>query len=156
MNIEEKRIVRYRVIAVLFFLIPLGLIVYTSINVFPNFNNDLILLVAGIILTLAFVVLEVTMLIKGGKKPLHIYKIAFNENDTINNVPLIAVSVGSVISTILIVIGSIAHVVNNELKVKLGMLIVITIASYLLVNCIIYFLFVIMLKKRPLTLKDLS
>ena len=156
MNFEEKRNVRYRVVASLILLIPLALIVNAAILVFKNLYEDTWIALAAIGVVSFFEILELVLLLKKPKKELIIYPIAFNKNDTVNNIPLIAVGVGTALGIGLVTLSLIVFFINGDSIIKMSMGVVLAIASYLLANCVDYIIFIPMLRKKQVTLQDLS
>ncbi len=156
MNITERRNLTYRLISGFIVLLSLGLMIYSLIVVIKLQPKELLLDIIALALAMFFLVGEEIIFLKGGKKDSNLYKIAFNDNNTINNIPLIAISVGTAFGLGLIALGvSVYFVRFDDISIRTSMLIVLSIASYLLVNCIIYFFFVIFFKKRELKLEDL-
>lgn len=153
MNFEEKKNVIFRLIASFLLLIPLTFIVLGLIHVFQVLAEGYIISIIAFMLTGAFLLLEIVVILKGWKKENSLYKIAFNENQNINNVPLVAVIVGSVFGTGLLALSISVYFLRNSEPFKTSMIVVLSIASYLLINCIIYFIYIFMFKKRPLDLR---
>ena len=155
MNFQERKNLLYRLISGLLLLLNLGVSAFALAEVIIFRPDENVLLIIAVIIVSLFAILEMIFILKGGKKESYLYKIAFNENSTINNVPLIAVIVGTVIGAGLIALGTSVYFIRSEVMIKCSMLIVIAISSYLLVNCLIYYFYLILFKNRPLDLKDL-
>lgn len=153
MNFEEKKNVTFRLIACGLLIIPLALIVLGLIHVFKTLASGYILTIIAFMLTAAFLLLEFVVMIRGWKKESSLYSIAFNENKKVNNVPLIAVIVGTVFGVGLLALSITVFFTKNEEPIKTSMLVVLSIGSYLLINCFIYFIYTIMFKNRPVDLK---
>ena len=154
MNFEEKKNVVFRLVACFLLLAPLSIIILGLIHVFQVLADGYIISIIALMLTAAFLILEFVVILKGWKKENSLYKIAFNENQNINNVPLIAVIVGTVFGVGLLALSISVYFIRNTEPFKTSMLVVLSIASYLLINCIIYFIYVIVFKKRPLNLRN--
>lgn len=155
MNITYKNNIKYRVIASILLLLSLGLIGFSIFYVFQSTDNEKVLTLITLFLTAAFCILEIILIIKGGKKDLALYKIAFNENQSLNNVPLIAVIVGSVFGLGLTILGIILFITKqNEPMTLSSSLVILSVSVYLLINCIIYFIYLIIFRKKPVNLKD--
>ena len=154
MNFEEKKNVIFRLIACFLLLIPLSIIILGLIHVFKVLAEGYIISIIALMLAAAFLLLEFVVILKGWNKENSLYKIAFNENQNINNVPLVAVIVGTVFGFGLLVLSISVYFIRNAEPFKTSMLVVLSIASYLLVNCIVYFIYIIMFKKRPLNLRN--
>ena len=154
MNFEEKKNVIFRLVACFLLLAPLSIIILGLIHVFQVLADGYIISIIALMLTAAFLMLEFVVILKGWKKENSLYKIAFNENQNINNVPLIAVIVGTVFGVGLLALSISVYFIRNNEPFKTSMLVVLSIASYLLINCIIYFIYLIVFKKRPLNLRN--
>ena len=156
MNITEKRNLTYRLISGAVLLISLALMIYSLILIIMAQPKELVLDIIALSLAIFFIIGEEFILLRGWKKDSYLYKIAFNDNNSINNVPLIAVSVGTAFGLGLMALGiSVYFVRFNDVSIRTSMLVVLSIAVYLVVNCLIYFFYVIFFKKRPFKLADL-
>ena len=154
MNFEEKKNVIFRLIACFFLLVPLSVIVFGLIHLFQTLAEGYIISIIAFMFAGAFLLLEFVVILKGWKKENSIYKIAFNENQKINNVPLVAVMVGTLFGIGLTALAISVYFIRNTEPIKTSMLVVLSIASYLLVNCVIYYIYIFMFKKRPINLKN--
>ena len=153
MNFEEKKNVNFRIISGVLLVIPLAIIVLGLVHIFQTFADGYIISIIALMLAGAFLILELIVLLKGWKKENSLYKIAFNENQKVNNVPLIAVIVGTVFGVGLTALAISVYFIKDAEPQKTSMLVVLSIASYLLINCIIYYIYLVMFKKRPINLK---
>ena len=154
MNFEEKKNVIFRLIASFLLLVPLTIIILGLIHLFKTLAEGYILSIIAFMLTAAFLVLEMVVILMGWKKENSLAKIAFNENQNINNVSLIAVIVGTVLGVGLTALSISVYFIRNAEPFKTSMLVVLSISSYLLINCIIYFIYIFIFKKRPLNLRN--
>ena len=154
MNFEEKKNVIFRLIACFLLLIPFTLMILGLIHVLKTLAEGYIISIIALMLSMAFLVLEFVVILKGWKKESALYKIAFNENDHINNVPLIAVGLGTALGIGLLALSISVYFLRNSKPFKSSMLVVLSIATFLLVNCVIYYIYLIMFKKRPLNLRN--
>ena len=154
MNFEEKKNVIFRLIASFLLLIPLFIIINGLIHLFKTLAEGYIISIIAFMLTGAFLLLELVVILKGWKKENSLAKIAFNENQNINNVSLIAVLVGTVLGIGLTALSISVYFIRNTEPFKTSMLVVLSISSYLLINCIIYFIYILIFKKRPLNLRN--
>ena len=156
MNIAERRNLTYRIIAALILLITAGMIVYAFITVLQVERNQLFLDILTLGITTFFLLFEDIFLLKGGKKESYLYKIGFNDNGKINSVPLIAVTIGIFFGLGLVSLGiSVYFVRFDDVTIRTSMLIILSVAVYLVTNCLIYYLYILMFKKRELKLEDL-
>ncbi len=155
MNYSERRNILYRLISVGLILISLGLDAYAMYMLILFNTEDKILSIIALTLAAAFTILEITVILKGWKKDSNLFKIAFNENRNINNVPLVAVIVGTLFGLGLGIMSVVIYLTRGEANIKNAMLIIMAIAVYLLVNCLVYYLFLLFFKKRDLSIKEL-
>lgn len=155
MNISERKIVLFRLISSIILLIPLGLAGLSCYLIFSANPEEMVLLIISLVAVSAFDIFEIILMLKGWKNESNLYKIAFNTNGSINNVPIFAVGAGTLFGVGLTSLGTIVYFVRDEITIKCSMLVVLTVGAYLLLNCIIYFIYLIMYKKRELDLRDL-
>ena len=156
MNIAERKNLTYRLLAASILLIGLGMIIYSLITVIKIETKQVFLDILTLVLTAFFLVFEEVFMLKGGKKESYLYKIGFNDNGKINSVPLIAVTVGIIFGLGLVSLGiSVYFVRYDDITIRTSMLVILSVAVYLVTNCIIYYLYILMFKKRELKLEDL-
>ena len=155
MNFVERKTLVYRFVAFTLLLISLGVTAFSLSQIIVLRPEELILMLITIAICALFAILESVFILKGWKKESNLQKIAFNENSHVNNVPLIGVSVGAAFGLGLLALGISVYLIRVEPTVKASMLAVLSVSVYLLVNCLIYYIYLIMFKNRPLNLKDL-
>ena len=156
MNISERKNLIYRLLATLILLISAAMIIYTFIVVFSVEREQLFLDVITLGTASFFLLVEIFFILKGGKKESNLYKIAFNDNGKLNNVPLIAVMIGTVFGLGLIGLGiSVYFVRYDEVTIRTSMLVILSVAVYLVTNCLIYYLYILMFRKQEVRLEDL-
>ena len=156
MNIAERKNLTYRLLTASILLIGLGMIIYSLITVIKIETKQVFLDILTLVLTAFFLVFEEVFMLKGGKKESYLYKIGFNDNGKINSVPLIAVTVGIIFGLGLVSLGiSVYFVRYDDITIRTSMLVILSVAVYLVTNCIIYYLYILMFKKRELKLEDL-
>ena len=155
MNIEIRKTLTYRIVAAFLLLIGLAISGLSLAMVIIYRPEEVILTSITVVLTASFIILQMIFILVGWKKESNLYKIAFNENRHLNNVPLIAVIVGTALAVGLLILGISVYFIRPEVYIKTSMLVVITISSYLLLNCLIYYFYLIVFRNRPLNLKDL-
>ena len=156
MNIQERKNLTYRLLAGLILLISAGMIAYAFVVVLQVERKQLFLDVLTLGITTFFLLFEEIFILKGGKKESYLYKIGFNDNGKLNSVPLIAVIVGNFFGLGLVSLGiSVYFVRYDDVTIRTSMLIILSVAVYLVVNCLIYYLYVLMFRKREVRLEDL-
>ena len=156
MNVQERKNLTYRLLASLILLISAAMISYAFIIVFQIEHEQLLLDLVTLSTASFFLLVELFFILKGGKKESNLYKIGFNDNGKINNVPLIAVIIGTLFGLGLIGLGvSVYFVRFDEVTIRTSMLVILSVAVYLVTNCLIDFLYILMFKKREVRLEDL-
>ena len=156
MNIQERKNLTYRLIAALILLISGAMVAFSFVVIIKIETNQLFLDILTLSLVSLFLIVEEILILKGGKKESHLYKIAFEDNGKINGVPLIAVGIGALFGLGLVIMGVCVYFIRyDEVTIRTSMLVILSVATYLLTNCIIYGLYLLMFRKRELRLEDL-
>ncbi len=155
MNFRTKKIRIYRIAASILLLLSVGLTAFSLSQVIMARPENLILDLIALSLTAAFTIAQIIFILRGGKKESHLLDIAFNTDGTINKIFLVFVLVGTALGLGLDILTIVVLLTRiNTLDVFCSMYIIMAIATYLLINCCIYLLFLILFKKRELTLED--
>lgn len=151
----EKRNLSFRLITfgiLLLFLGFIGFLFYRIISLNPE---ALVLDIVSLSAVSVFCIFEMIIIIRGWKKSSHLYDIAFNQNGTLNSVAFVAVIIGNIIGLGLIIICTIIFFMKDDIDTKCNLLIITSISLYLLLNCIIYCIYLLIFRKREFKLKDL-
>ena len=70
--------------------------------------------------------------------------------------PLIAVIVGNAFGLGLLALGiSVYFVRYDDVTIRTSMLVILSVAVYLITNCLIYYLYILMFRKKEVRLEDL-
>ena len=156
MNIQERKNLTYRLIAALILLISGAMAAFSFVVVIKIETKQLFLDILTLSLVSLFLLVEEILVLKGGKKESHLYKIAFEDNGKVNGVPLIAVGIGALFGLGLVILGVCVYFIRyDEVTIRTSMLVILSVAVYLLTNCIIYILYLLMFRKREVRLEDL-
>lgn len=156
MNIQERKNLTYRLLSGLILLIGAVMIAFAFVMVIELETKQLFLDILTLSITSFFLLFEEIFILKGGKKESHLYKIGFNDNGRINSVPLIAVIIGNLFGFGLVSLGiSVYFVRFEDVTIRTSMLVILSVAVYLVTNCFIYYLYILMFKKREVRLEDL-
>ena len=132
------------------------MIAFAFVMVIELETKQLFLDILTLSITSFFLLFEEIFMLKGGKKESHLYKIEFNDNGRINSVPLIAVIIGNLFGFGLVSLGiSVYFVRFEDVTIRTSMLVILSVAVYLVTNCFIYYLYILMFKKREVRLEDL-
>ena len=116
---------------------------------------DRIFLSIGTAIVILFSLLEIFLLIKGWNKPLLMENIAFIKNGTMTTGPFIVVNIGLVLGITLFSLGLVLFLIKDETLVRCAMLFASVVGAYLMINCLLYDLFVWIFRKRKFDIKDL-
>ena len=156
MNVQERKNLTYRLFAALILIINVGMISYAFVTVLSEEKDQLFLDVLTLCVTSLFLVFELVMILRGWKKESNLFKIGFNDNGKLNNVPLIAVIVGNAFGLGLLGLGVAVYFVKyDDVTTRTSMLVILSVAIYLITNCLIYYLYILMFRKREVRLEDL-
>ena len=155
MTSAERRNLAYRLTSSFIILLNLGFDGFCMAFILMSPSENQVVSIIACIFAALMMIFEIVLFLRGGKKELALYKIAFNPNDNINNVPLVAVSVFAAIGVGFIVLGSLLNVYRHVEPNISSSFVILLVAVYLVSNCIIYFLFCLMFKKRKFKLEDL-
>lgn len=155
MNAAERKIVAFRLISSFMILLNLGFTIFVMYYSITNISQNQTVNIVSCVFSSLLMIFEIIFILKGWKKESQIYKIAFNTNERINNVPLIAISVFFVFGLGLIILSTLLNVYKHfEPNISTSFSI-LNIAIYLVINCLIYYLYCLMYKKREVNLRSL-
>lgn len=155
MNASEKKIVTFRLISSFMILLNLGFTIFVMYYSITNISQNQTVNIVSCVFSSLLMIFEIIFVLRGWKKESQIYKIAFNTNESINNVPLIAISVFFVFGLGLIILSALLNVYKHfEPNISTSFSI-LNIAIYLVINCLIYYLYCLMYKKREVNLRSL-
>ena len=150
-----RKILTFRWVATLFLLMSIGLSSFALAKVIMSKPEKLIIDCIALGLVIAFAIGQIILILRGWKKESHLIDIAFNTDYTVNKLALVLVIIGTSIAVGLNILTIVVLCTrDNTPAVINSMFIIMSISTYLLLNCCSYFLFVILFKKRELTLED--
>lgn len=155
MNIRTRKILTFRIVGSVFLLLSIALTGFVIFKVITLKPEKIILNSIALGLTASFAIAQIVLIMRGWKKESHLLDISFNTDGTINKFALVVVLVGTSLGIALDTMGLVVLFTReNTTEVICSMLIILSISSYLLLNCFIYLLFVFLFRKRELTLED--
>ena len=155
MNASERKIVTFRLISSFMILLNLGFTIFVMYYSITNISQNQTVNIVSCVFSSLLMIFEIIFILRGWKKESQIYKIAFNTNERINNVPLIAISVFFAFGLGLIILSTLLNVYKHfEPNISTSFSI-LNIAIYLVINCLIYYLYCLMYKKREVNLRSL-
>lgn len=155
MNIRVRKIRLYRIIAVALLLVALGLNAFVIAKVIMSRPEKIILDTIALSLTAAFIIGQIVLIASGKDKESKLIDIAYNTDYTVNKLALVIVLVGTSLGIGLDILTLVVIFTRNiTSEVMCSMYIIMAIATYLLLNCLIYLIFTIIFRKKELTLED--
>ncbi len=155
MSPSERRNLTHRLVSAAIVFLNLGFVAYTISFIFMYSEKNKVISLIACFFAAIMMIFEIVLLLRGGKKESALYKIAFNPNGNINNVPLIAVTVFTVLGVGLVVMGTLLNVLKHVEPYISSSFVILIVAVYLVSNCLIYFLYCLMFKKKKFKLEDL-
>lgn len=156
MNIAERKHVLFRIIASIGLLLSVAVVIFGMIMIVGSTSQDKTLAMFACGLAGAFTLLEMVVILKGWKKDISLYKIAFNDNGHVNNVFAIAVGVATALGLALSITSFTLFIINKAEPFTTSCLVILSIGFFLLINCLIYYIFIIMFRKRELKIEDFA
>lgn len=155
MNASERKIVAFRLISSFMILLNLGFAIFVMYYSITNISQNQTVNIVSCVFSSLLMIFEIIFILRGWKKESQIYKIAFNTNERINNIPLIAISVFFVFGLGLIILSTLLNVYKHYEPNISTSFSILNIAIYLVINCLIYYLYCFMYKKREVNLRSL-
>ena len=153
MNIAERKNFIYRLLSGIFLIFSLSVAVFALFIILNSEGEAKVLPFIALGTVALFTILESILIWKGGKKELALRNIAFNENDRVNTTAFAAVIVGSAIGLGLLILSVVLYLMRPEPEARNAAVIILSITVYLLANCLLYYAYLIVFKKRELDLR---
>ena len=155
MNILDRKNVLHRILTSIIVGCNLAFTLYVIVYLFKNKPQNFVVSLIACFFAALMMIFEIVITLKGWKKESSLYKIGFNPNGTINNIPIIALIVASIFGSGLLLLSILLNVFKH-FEPNISTSFVIMIASiYLLSNILIYLIYIFMFKKREVNLKSL-
>ena len=155
MNIRERKTITWRLLSAFFLLLVEGYAIFSLIRVISLKPDGIVLDSIALGLAIFFPLAQMVIILRGWKKESHLTDIFLNTNGRINTVFLVAAIIASVFAVGLDVLGLVVFLRGDTSITGTCALHVITsIATYLMANCGIYFLYIGMFKKKTLSIED--
>ena len=155
MNIRTRKIIYYRLVATLLLILSIGVSTFALAETIMSKPEKIVIDIIALGLTISFAIGQIILILRGKKKESHLLDIAFNSDNTVNKLALVIVLVGTAVGVGLDILTLVVIFTRNPtVSVFCSMLIIMSIATYLLFNCITYIVFTILFRKKELTLED--
>ena len=156
MKHQENMNLLNRIITSLILLTSLGLSGFSVSQIFINSPENKTLDLVALFAVIFFCVFEIIVIMRRWKKESYMYKIAFDEKgDHFNTVALIAVLIGTIFGLGISILSLLLFFTKDDSTIKCNVLIILSIGYYLFINCICYFIYLLMFRKKPFKLEDL-
>ena len=155
MNIRVRKIRLYRALACFLLTISLALTAFALSKIIMSAPEKMILDCIALSATAVFAIGQIVLIASGKDKESKLLDIAYNTDYTVNKVGLVMVVVGALLGAGLDILTLVVLFTRiNTVAVMCSMYIIMSIATYLLLNTIIYLLFTLIFRKKELTLED--
>ena len=155
MNIEQRRVLRFRFIASFLLLMPIGMMIFSLLQIIVNRPNEFVLSVIALAACGLFNLFEIIVIMKGWTKESNLLKIFYDEAQKVNTIPLVSVFVGTLFGLVLTILGIVVWFTKaDDINARTSILVILTIGTYLLTNCLVYYLFIFMYRKRKFDIRD--
>lgn len=155
MRRENRRNLVNKISSILLLIVALVVIIFSIYKIFIFLPEGIVLDVIALIATGLFCIFEIIVIIIRFKKEGVLKNIAFTESENINTFPLVMVSIGAVFGLGLTILGFYIYFAMEEIETKSNILIILSIGLFLLVNCVIYYIYLLMFRKREFKMEDL-
>ena len=154
MNFIERKNLGFRLVAIFALMLNLGFAIFAFIYIYQFAAEHKVLSMVACLFASLLMIFESILLIMGGKKESALYKIAFNPNGRLNNVPFFGVFIFTLFGLGLLILGTILNVVTHyEPNISISYVILV-VAIYLVTNCLIYDFYCFLFKNRKIKLED--
>ena len=145
-----------RIISSLILLTSIGLSAFAIYNIFVYSPENKTLDLVALFAVVFFCIFEIIVIMKRWKKESYIYKIAFDEKgEHFNTVALVAVIIGTIFGLGISIIALVLLLTREDINVKSNVLVILSIGYFLFINCIDYYIFLIMYRNKPFKIEDL-
>lgn len=156
MKEQENKNLLNRIIVSIILLTSIGLSVFSIIEVFKKSPENKTLDLVALFAVSFFCLFEIVVVMRRWKKESYMYKIAFDEKgDHFNTVALIAVIIGTIFGAGISAIGLFLFLTRDDIQTKCNVLIILSIGYYLFINCVCYYIYILMFRKKPFKIEDL-
>ena len=157
MNNFVKKNVIFRLISGFVMLMVTSLMVFFFVETIKvNKSGDYVINLFGLGGMTIFSLIETILLFKNCKKSIIFHPIIFNEhNSTINWPAFIVDNIGLAIGLAIEIVSLILFSTTKDLIVKTSTMVLIPLGAFLIVNCLIYNVHLILFMERKIKIKDL-
>ena len=145
---SEKKNIIFRITLIVLLLVSFFLNGF-AVGMLVRFQpDDYIFSIIVIAVLSLFGAFELSMTLVNFKKEPSLKKISYTERGYFNYIPFIAVSLGMLIALGLSITGICLYFIREEIVVKSNSLVLLAVGFFLLINCLVYYLYVLMNKKK--------
>lgn len=150
----DARTIVFRIVSVASLFATLPFVVWMLVLLIAESEAESTFATIALIVLSAFTVLEIAIILKNMKKDLLLFHVAFNENKTLNRPALIIVNVFLAVS-IGIFAGGLFLALSPAPELLTSGRVVFPIGLVMLINCVLYDLYVILFHRRRFSVKAL-
>ena len=155
MKRHENLNVLNRIISLLLLSLDLAVAIFSIVQVISSKPEGIVLDLIALIGLSLFCLFEMIVISLGKKKDSVLQKIAFTETEKVNNFPLIMVIIATIFGLGLTILGIYVYIIKDDINIKTDILVILSIGFFLFVNCLIYYIYLIMFRKREFKMEDL-
>lgn len=153
----DKKNLAYRIISSVMLLPSVALSLYLFIDAFSLNDNKYLFNMICVMVAAVFVVLQIVIILISIGRDLNLAHIAFNRFKSINKPALIIVNVLLAIGVTIFVVGLVLYFNPEQVSDTKGIcLLIISVGFILIIETLLYNLYVIMFRPRKFTAKMLS
>ena len=148
MQNKDKQNLKMRWLLVLFICVSLGISAFCLSFILTHKYEDFVFSIIVLVITILFAIFELFMTLYNYKKPLSLFRFAFTDNGFINPIGVLTVIMISLIGLGLFLTGVIMFSIKDDISIKCNSLVILSLGSYILINCAYYVFFILFNKKK--------
>lgn len=152
----EKRSLILRFILLGLLGVSLGVVAYTLVYINVYHISDFVLSLITLIVLSLFIGFEVFLTLRKFRSPLALKNIAFLEHGYVNPIAALASVMLTALGLGFFIPGLVVFFKNSDLTIRSYALIIISIGTYIFLNCVFYYIYVLSFyqKRREKNNKD--
>ena len=150
MQNKDKQNLKMRWLLVFFICVSLGISAFCLSFISTHKYEDFVFSIIALVITILFAVFELFMTLYNYKKPLSLFRFAFTDNGFINPIGVLTMIMISLIGLGLFLTGVIMFSIKDDISIRCNSLVILSLGSYVLINCIYYVFFILLNKKKTL------
>lgn len=140
--------VKMRWLLVFFICLSLAINAYSLCYIFIYRYDDYIFSGIVVILASLFAIFEIVLTIVNYHKKMILFKLGFTDNGFVNPILLLTAGMCTLIGLGLFVTGLVIFLIRDDISIRGNSLVILSIGSYVLINCIYYYFFILFNRKN--------